>query len=186
MDRGYLDYAVLLIKSGLVIESVPEYMHYNAELAQLAANFYAQTDEEKSLQFYKQAIELYPGAAKNYESIADGKWLKEIGKEMFASAATAFYQYAETQRIATSQPILGSPEAGKFSYGSSYLFNNQIDYNPKWTETEYFRAKAKQNVKNQTLCQEIVSCYEENKPDVTLADCVKETYQEEGKNLSSQ
>ena len=186
MARGYLDYAVLLIKSGLVIESDPEYMHYNAELAHLAADFYAQTEEEKSLQFYKQAIELYPGSAKNYESIAHGKWLKEIGKEMFAAAATSFYQYAEIQRIATSQPILGSPEAGNFSYGSSYLFNNQIDYNPKWTETEYFRAKAKQNVKNQTLCQEIVSCYEENKPDVTLADCVKETYQEEGKNLSSQ
>ena len=185
INRGYFDYAVLLIENGFEIESDPEYMHYNAELAHLAADFYAQTDEEKSLQIYKQAIELYPGASKNYEAIAGGKWLKEIGKTMFAVAATTFYAYAGSQGIATSQPILGSPGPGRFSYGSSYLFNSQIDYDPNWTEEEYFRYKANQSLKNQTLCQEIVSCYEENKPNVALADCVKETCQKRGKKLSS-
>ena len=173
--RGYLDYAVLLIENGLEIESDPEYMHYNAELAHLAADFYAQTDEEKSLQFYKQAIELYPGAAKNYESIAEGKRFKEVGKMMFAAAATTFYSYAGSQGVTTT---------GSF-VGPGYYLYRVYNYDPNWTEEEYFRQKAKQSIENQALCQAIVSCYEENKQDLTLADCVKETYQKEGKKLSS-
>lgn len=94
LERGRTDYVITLLEeNALKITSDPEYMHYNAELAHLAAVFYAQTDEEKSLQFYKKAIELYPGAARNYESIADGKSLKEFGKMMFVAAATAFNRY---------------------------------------------------------------------------------------------
>lgn len=177
LDRGRIDYLIILLEeNALKIESDPEYMHYNAELAHLAAYFYAQTEEEKSLQFYKQAIELYPGAAKNYESIADGKWLKEIGKEMFAMAATSFNKYAGSQGVATS---------GSF-VGSDFYIYRKYNYDPNWTEEQYFREKAKQSLRNKTICQEIVVCYEENKPSVTLADCVKETFKKEGEKLSTQ
>lgn len=187
LDRGRMEHiSILLEENALKIDFAPEYSHYNAELAHLAADFYTQTDEEKSLQFYKQAIELYPGAKKNYESIADDKRLKEVWKMMFASASTAFYQYAQIQGIATSQPILESPGAGKFSYESSYLFNNAIVYNPSWTEAEYYHAKAKQSVKNQTLCQKIVDCYEENIPNATMVYCVKKALNKEGEKLSVQ
>lgn len=175
MARGYLDYAVLLIEKGLEIESDPEYMHYNAELAHLAADFYAQTNEEKSLQFYKKAIELYPEAAKNYESIAEGKWAKEFGKGMLAAAGTAFNHYAATQGVNTAGSIIGP----KYSL---YRVHN---YDPNLTEEEYYRQKAIQSRVSQTSCHEIVSCYEENKPDVALVDCVKSTYEKEGKKLSS-
>ena len=187
LDRGQLNYLILLLeKNALKIKSDPDNMHYNAELAHLAADYYAQTEEDKSIQFYKQAIEMYPRAAKNYDSIADGKWLKEFGKVMFAVAATAFYNYAGSQGVITSQPILGSPGPGKFSYGSSYLYNSQIDYDPNWTEEQYFRAKAKQSLRNKITCQEVVACYEENRPSVTLANCVKETFKKEAKKLSIQ
>ncbi len=181
MARGYLDYAVLLIKNGLKIESDPEYIHYNAELAHLAAGFYVQTDEKKSLQFYKQAVELYPGAVKTYESMANSKRLKEIGKTLFASAATAYYAYAAIEGVATSQPPLGNAGSGQYSYLYDPFYNlSFVVYNPNWTEEKYFRQKAIQSVRNQTICQKIVSCYEENKPNVALAKCVKETYQKEG------
>ena len=96
---------------------------------------------------------------------------------LFAIAATSFNKYAASQGVATS---------GSFTFpGAKYAYYRVYDYDPKWTAEEYFRAKAKQSGENQILCQKIVSCYEENKPDVALADCVKATYQKEGKELSS-
>jgi hypothetical protein len=59
-------------------------------------------------------------------------------------------------------------------------------YNPNWTEEEYYRQKAIQSGKNQILCQKIVSCYEEGKPNVALADCVEEIYQKEKEGSSTQ
>jgi hypothetical protein len=176
LDRGRLNYLILLLEeNALKVETDPEYMHYNAELAHLAADFYTQTEEEKALQFYKQAIELYPGATKNYESIADGKWLKEIGKEMFAIAATSFNKYAGSQGVTTS---------GSFVVSDFYIYR-KYNYDPNWTEEQYFREKAKQSERNRTKCQEIVACYEENQPGVTLADCVEETIKKEGEKLST-
>ena len=177
INRGYIDYAVLLIENGFEIESDPEYMHYNAELAHLAADHYASSDAEKAIQLYKQAIELYPGGAKNYESIADGEGAKEVGMMMVAAFGTVFNQYAASQGISSS---------GSFTVpGAKYAYYRIYNYDPNWTKEEYFREKAKQSLESQTHCQEIVDCYEENKPKVALADCVKETYQKEEETLPS-
>ncbi len=167
--KGHIDYIITLLENGLEIESDPKYMHYNAELANLAADFYAQTDEEKSLQFYKLAIELYPGGAKNYKSIATGKWLKEVGKTMLAALATELNRYAGSQGINTSGSFVGS---------NMYIYKVH-NYDPSWTENEFYKQKAIQSGENQTLCQKIVSCYEENKPNIALVDCVKKTYEKE-------
>jgi hypothetical protein len=166
LANGYIDIAILLIENGLKIESDQTYIHYNAELAHMAADYYASYDEKKSIQFYTQAIKFYPAAVKNYESIASGKWLKEIGKTMFAAAATSFNSYAGKQGVNT---------AGSF-VGSNYYTYQQHNYNPNFTEEEYFRQKAKDSEKGQNACKKILSCYEKKEPEKTMLDCMKETY----------
>lgn len=89
---------------------------------------------------------------------------------LVAAFGTAFNQYAGSQGVATS---------GSFVVGNSYAYRI-YDYDPNWTEEEYFRQKAEQSVKSQTLCQEVVSCYEENKPNVALVNCIKDAYQKDG------
>lgn len=175
IHRGYVDYIVLLLENGLEIEADPEYAHYNSEIAHLAAIHYAQTDEEKSMQFYKQAIALYPQGAQNYESIADDKKMGEFFTMMFAAAASTFNQYAASQGVASS---------GSYTVpGANYAYYTNYTYDPNWTEEEFYRAKAKQSEQNQILCQEVVDCFEENQQKVTLADCVKETYQTKNESL---
>lgn len=174
--KGHIDYVINFVENGLVIEIDPEWMHYNAEIAHLAADHYAPLDEDQAIQFYKKAIELYPQGAKNYEALAFDKKLKELGVMMLAAFGSAFNQYAGSQGVNTS---------GSFVGANSYIYTT-YSYNPNWTEQEYFLEKAKQCGKARTLCQEIVTCYEENQPNVALADCVKQAYQSEEKTVSIQ
>jgi len=167
------DFVILLIENGLEIESDPNYIHYNADLAHIAADYYASTNEEKAIQFYKKAIELYPFGIKNYEIIADREKRKELGKTLLAGMATAFNNYAAQQQAIQSRNLYHSLG---ISSGRPILYGYQeVSYEPNMTLEKYYRLKAKKSEKNYTLYKTILNCYEKNNPDVTLADCIKNT-----------
>ncbi|RJQ69340.1 MAG: ankyrin repeat domain-containing protein [Desulfobacteraceae bacterium] len=164
LERGRMDYLVILLEeNSLKIESDPKYMHYNAELAHLAADFYAQTDEEKAVQFYKKAVEFYPQGIENYKSIAAGYKQKEYAKAVVSVAAVVLGAYgAKTQANMMAQNT---------GYGVA-TYSTQL-YNPNMSGAERNLLKAHTSENNYNTCKAILDCYETLESNMTLVDCVE-------------
>lgn len=77
-SKGYYNYVITLIENGLEIESDATWNHYDAEIAHLAAIYYVPVDDDKALQLFKKAIELYPEGAENYNLIASKRPMEEL------------------------------------------------------------------------------------------------------------
>jgi len=183
LDRGHRDYIIALVENGLKIESDIEWMQYNSEIAHIAADYYSESDEEKALQLYKQAVEFYPQGIKNYELIADGKkldeFIKEFGKAALAVTATTLNKYEAKRQVTQNRQLYSYPGV---SIGGGRIMYSYVGYNytpnVRGDSARYYRLKAENSATNYNICKSILTCYEENNSDVTLADCVKATMED--------
>lgn len=161
--KGNTDYVIDLLGNGLEIDSDLQWMHYNAEIAHIAADHYASLDEEKAIQFYKKAIEFYPQGTKNYQSIANGYKQKEYAKAALSVAAVVFGAYgAQTQANIMAQNT---------GYGVA-TYNTRL-YNPNMSGAERNQLKAQTSEINYNICNAILNCYEKLEANMTLADCAE-------------
>jgi len=146
IGTGSVEFVKVLVEHGLQLESNLEWVHYNAELAHIAADAYAASDEKQALYFYNKAIELYPQGIKNYEELTASSGRKESAKAIFVATSWLFNPYY---------------------YGPLYKANMSAQ--------DFYRMKATNSRKNFDRCEEILKCYESNKADMGLSDCVNTT-----------
>lgn len=164
IERGKYQYInTLLEENSLKTSSDPKHMHYNAELAHLAGDFYAKTDEEKAIQYYKKAVKYYPQGIKNYNAIADEFKQKEYAKAVLAVAATVFGAYgAQVQSNIMAQ-----------NTGYGVATYNVFLPNPNMSVADRYLLRAQTSENNYNACKAVLSCYETHESNMTLFDCVE-------------
>ncbi len=180
LQRGRIDYVVTLLEeNALEIESDPMYKHFNvefAELAHIAADYYASSNEKKAMLLYKQAINFYPAAIKEFE------WHYGHVKRLADNFRNGRVSYAlgEKEKLIFSlnlRPTIKESDLFRAYDLSPYdpIYYSYIKYEceEEMDLIAYFMMKVKHSERSLKLSKTILTCYEENKPGIALINCVK-------------
>ena len=156
------------------------------ELAHIAADYYASSDEKKAVGLYKQAIKLYPSAIKYIEL------LRNVLVDNGTSPNSGHLRILENNRVFSINSAKVSPGPLKilnslnlrqaikesqffrpYSDGSIYYSYVKCEYEMGSDLLAHLLMKIRHCERGLKLSEAILTCYEENKPGVTLARCVK-------------
>jgi|GEM_PF-2341871 len=201
LQRGRIDYVITLLEEdALELESDPFLLHFNAELAELAhiaADYYAASNEKKAVLLYKQAIKFYTeaislyaqkykrwkksadtGFVESYERVS-GRLVKTTGK-MVKDTSMYKLRLSEVSKVdnglSLRQNIKESEILSAYDLspnGPIYFSYIKYECEDEMYLFEYYKRKVTHSERSLNISKSILTCYEDNKPGIALIDCVK-------------
>lgn len=200
LRRGRIDYVVTVMEENALEATFVELSSPNgssvvsitgnavefAELAHIAADYYASSDEKKAILLYKQAIKFYPAAIKKIEWLhkrlvdngtsPNSDYLRILGNNAVFSINSVKVPPGPLTILKTlnlRQTIKESEFFRPYSDGSIYYSYIKYEYEMDTDLIAHLLMKIKLSKRNLNLSKKISNCYESNKPNMALIDCVK-------------